>query len=193
MSNYDSLTQQATNSLATSFGIDSFSNQTCDLQRELNQIQRRMIMRDIAVRGFTNDKFNTTFGKGLFRRALFNGSVELTNPNQKYLVDYLTFQDWQNTAKSDEQMAILHKLYNSGFTDTDEIFCSWVKHYEPISKTKTDVGGFSVYSIGTQELYISIDDAEHGTVEDWSLTVKNCDKLGVNKPVFLATNLNYIN
>ena len=40
-------------------------------------------MREIAVRGFMNEKFNTTFGKGLFRRAMFNGSVELGIPNQK--------------------------------------------------------------------------------------------------------------
>ena len=47
-------------------------------------------MREIAVRGFINEKFNTTFGKGLFRRAVYNGSVELHKPNQKYLVDYLS-------------------------------------------------------------------------------------------------------
>ena len=44
-------------------------------------------MREIAVRGFINDKFNTTFGKGLFRRAVFNGSVEIRDPYSKYLVD----------------------------------------------------------------------------------------------------------
>ena len=46
-------------------------------------------MREIAIRGFINEKFNTTFGKGLFRRAVYNGSVELHDPNQKYLVDYI--------------------------------------------------------------------------------------------------------
>ncbi len=51
-------------------------------------------MRAIAVRGFINEKFNTTSGKSLFRRALFNGSIELRDPNQKYLVDYYTYPEW---------------------------------------------------------------------------------------------------
>ena len=45
-------------------------------------------MRAIAVRGFINDKLDTTSSRTLFRKALFNGSVELRDPNQKYLVDY---------------------------------------------------------------------------------------------------------
>ncbi|HQT82369.1 MAG: hypothetical protein B7Z60_09340 [Ferrovum sp. 37-45-19] len=150
-------------------------------------------MRAIAVRGFANDKFNTTFGKGLFRRALINGSIELSNPNQKYLVDYYTFSDWMNTAKSDEQMAVVNQLLSHGFTETDEVCCSWIQHYDPVSKTKTKVNGYSVYSAGTQELYVRIDDNEHGTVEDWSLDVKNCNKLGANKPIFLATNVDLVN
>lgn len=67
-------------------------------------------MREIAVRGFINEKFNTTFGKGLFRRAMFNGSVELGSPNQKYLVDYFEYSNWENTAKTDQQMATVRKL-----------------------------------------------------------------------------------
>ena len=74
-------------------------------------------MRDIAVRGFINDKFNTTFGKGLFRRAVFNGSVELANPQEKYLVDYYSYEDWQNTAKTDQQMASVKKLINSNIVN----------------------------------------------------------------------------
>jgi hypothetical protein len=148
-----------------------------------------MIMRDIAVRGFINDKFNTPFGKGLFRRAVFNGSVELADPKEKYLVDYYSYTDWQNTAKSDEQMAIVNKLAKSGVDPDDEVYCSWILHYDPISKTKTKVGGFSVYSPQTQELYIAIDDEPHGTSEDWSLPARLCKNTGATKPVFVATNV----
>ena len=42
-------------------------------------------MREIAIRGFANEKFNTSFGKGLFRRAVFNVSVEVRDPYTKYL------------------------------------------------------------------------------------------------------------
>ena len=67
-------------------------------------------MREIAVRGFINEKFNTTFGKGLFRRAVYNGSVELHKPNQKYLVDYFSYLEWEAQARYDEQMAVIKKL-----------------------------------------------------------------------------------
>ncbi len=146
-------------------------------------------MRDIAVRGFINEKFNTTFGKGLFRRAVFNGSVELANPKEKYLVDYYSFADWQNTAKSDAQMAAVRKMADAGINEADEIYCSWVLHYNPVSKAKTKVDGFSVYAPQTQELYICIDDANNHTVEEWSLPVKACKTAGPNKPVFIATNV----
>lgn len=150
-------------------------------------------MRDIAVRGFINDKFNTSFGKGLFRRAVFNGSVELGDPKEKYLVDYYSYSDWENTAKSDEQMAIVKKLAQSGVNPEDEVYCSWIQHYDPISKTKTKVGGFSVYSPQTQELYITIDDVPNGTSEDWSLPARLCKNTGSNKPVFVATNVDLTN
>nr|WP_315126509.1 hypothetical protein [uncultured Polynucleobacter sp.] len=146
-------------------------------------------MRDIAVRGFVNDKCGTTFGKGLFRRAIFNGSVELGSPKEKYLVDYFEFNDWINTAKTDVQMADVKKLMDSGVNDDDEIYCSWIQHYNPISKTKTKVGGFSVYAPNTQELYIAIDDVLNGTIEDWTLPARLCKTAGANKPIFVATNV----
>lgn len=146
-------------------------------------------MRDIAVRGFINDKFNTTFGKGLFRRAVFNGSVELGNPKEKYLVDYYEYTDWENLAKSDIEMQVINQLAESGFTGTESIFCSWIQHYDPLSKTKTKVGGFSIYSPETQELYIRISDLVHHTEDDWTLPARLCKTTGINKPVFVATNV----
>ncbi len=146
-------------------------------------------MRDIAVRGFVNDKCGTTFGKGLFRRAVFNGSVELSSPKEKYLVDYFELNDWMNTAKTDEQMTDVKKLMASGVDSEAEIYCSWIQHYDPMTKSKTKVGGFSVYAPNTQELYIAIDDVPNGTVEDWTLPVRLCKTAGANKPVFIATNV----
>jgi hypothetical protein len=118
---------------------------------------------------------------------------ELGDPKEKYLVDYYSYSDWENAAKSDEQMAIVKKLAQSGVNPEDEVYCSWIQHYDPISKTKTKVGGFSVYSPQTQELYITIDDVPNGTSEDWSLPARLCKNTGSNKPVFVATNVDLTN
>ncbi len=146
-------------------------------------------MREIAVRGFINEKFNTTFGKGLFRRAVYNGSVELRNPNTKYLVDFYRYVEWENLAKTDDQMAIVRKLAKSNINQDDEVLMSWVVHYDSLSKTKTAIDGFAILSPSSSELYIAITDLNHGVNEDWTLTVQSCKTMGVNKPVFIATNV----
>lgn len=145
-------------------------------------------MREIAVRGFINEKLNTTFGKGLFRRAVYNGSVELRNPSSKYLVDYYQYPEWEAKATRDDQMAVINRLIDSGITEQDELLYSWLLRYDPFSKAKTKVEGYSVYSPSTQELFIQINDPENQTVEDWSLEVRACKIIAPNKPVFIATN-----
>ena len=134
-----------------------------------------MIEREIAVRGFVNEKFNTTFGKNQFRRAFFNGSVELRNPNSKYL--------------SDEQMNIIRQLRSSGFPENEDLLFSWLVRYDPLTKSKTKVDGYSIYAPSTSELYTTINDPDNQTVEEWTLDVHLCRNIGVNKPVFFATNV----
>ena len=70
--------------------------------------------REIAVRGFNNERINTSFGKGLFRRAIYNGSVELRNPNEKYLIDLYDFAHWQHQARSDYQIDIVSHCLQRG-------------------------------------------------------------------------------
>jgi hypothetical protein len=146
-------------------------------------------MREIAVRGFINEKFNTTFGKGLFRRAIFNGSVELHNPNQKYLVDYFSYLEWESQAKSDVQIASTKELTNSGIAGQDDMLFSWLVHYDPLTKSKERTEGYSVYSPNTRELFIKIDDPANQTVDEWTLDVHPCKSTGANKPVFIAANV----
>jgi len=146
-------------------------------------------MREIAVRGFMNEKFNTTFGKGLFRRAMFNGSVELGSPNQKYLVDYFEYSNWENTAKTDEQMVTVRKLSDAGIAGQAGVLMSWIQHYDPLTKTKQGVGGFSIYSPETKELHVEIEDPANNTKDSWTLDVHLCKSTGANKPVFIATNV----
>jgi len=146
-------------------------------------------MREIAVRGFINEKFNTTFGKGLFRRAVYNGSVELHNPNQKYLVDYFSYLEWESQAKSDEQMAIVKSLESTNVAQEEDLLFSWLIHYDPLTKSKERADGYSVYSPNTRELFIKIDDPANQTVDEWTLNVHNCKSTGANKPVFIAANV----
>jgi len=146
-------------------------------------------MREIAVRGFINEKFNTTFGKGLFRRAVYNGSVELHKPNQKYLVDYYSYLEWESQGKSDEQMAIVKSLESTNIAQEEDLLFSWLIHYDPLTKSKERVNGYSVYSPKTRELFIKIDDELNHTEDEWTLSVHPCRATGANKPVFVATNV----
>ena len=146
-------------------------------------------MREIAVRGFINEKFNTTFGKGLFRRAVYNGSVELHKPNQKYLVDYYSYLEWESQAKSDEQLTIVKSLESTNVAQEEDLLFSWLIHYDPLTKSKERVNGYSVYSPTTRELFIKIDDGLNHTEDEWTLNVHPCRATGANKPVFVATNV----
>ncbi len=149
-------------------------------------------MREIAVRGFINEKFNTTFGKGLFRRAVFNGSVELHNPNQKYLVDYFSYLEWETQAKTDEQLKVINELTSVNLgKETDWLF-SWLIHYDPLTKSKQRVNGYSIYSPNTRELFIKIDDPNNQTQDEWTLDVHSCKSTGANKPVFVAANVDLV-
>lgn len=146
-------------------------------------------MREIVIRGFANEKFNTTFGKGLFRRAVFNGSVELGGPNQKYLVDFYEYNHWANLAKTPNQIATINNLIHQCIQNQASTLLSWLMHYDPLSKVKTPTDGFCVYLPKTQELYIQIDDPTHQTQDEWTLNVHHCKTTGINKPVFIATNI----
>ncbi len=147
-------------------------------------------MREIAIRGFINEKYNTPFGKGLFRRAIYNGSVELHNPNQKYLVDFYEYGQFQHTAKTNGQINILNNLVACGVANTPDLVMSWIVHYEPLTKSKQLVDGYCIYLQSTGEVHIEIEDVLNGTKDEWDLKAHHCKAVGANKPVFVATNVN---
>jgi len=149
-------------------------------------------MREIAVRGFINEKFNTTFGKGLFRRAVFNGSVELHDPNQKYLVDYFSYLEWETQAKTDEQLKVINELTSVNLGEETGLLFSWLIHYDPLTKSKQRVNGYSIYSPNTRELFIKIDDPDNQTQDEWTLDVHSCKSTGANKPIFVAANVDLV-
>ena len=149
-------------------------------------------MRAIAVRGFINDKLDTTSSRTLFRKALINGSVELRDPNQKYLVDYFNYLQWETQAKSDKQLEIVNELIAKCFDKEPDYLFSWMLHYEPLTKTKKRVEGYSIYASKTKELYVWINDAINQTKDEWELNVCHCKAIGKNKPVFVASNCELI-
>ena len=89
------------------------------------------IERAIAVRLFINDKFNTTYGKSLFRKAIFNGMIELKDPKTKFLVDLYQYPKWEALAKNDMQMDTIRELANTDFPADESLLFSWIAHYDP--------------------------------------------------------------
>ncbi len=145
------------------------------------------IERDIAVRLFINDKFNTTFGKGLFRKAIFNGTIEVKNPKAKFLIDLYPYSRWEAIAKSDMQMETIRELANTDIPTTEEYLFSWIVHYDATSKTKTPVKGFLVYSTETHEIHVNIDSPEFATCEQWDLRTHACKATGSGVPALIAS------
>lgn len=148
--------------------------------------------RQIAVRLFINEKFNTTFGKGLFRRAIYNGTIELRDPKTKFLIDLFLYNEWEAKAKSDIQMETIQKLRTSDMPSTEGLLYSWITHYDPSSKAKTAVKGFLVYSPETSEIYVNIESPEFNTVEEWELRSHACKTTGSNIPAVIASNANLV-
>jgi hypothetical protein len=147
-----------------------------------------MKQKDIVVRGFMNEKFGATYGKGLFHRAIYNGSVEIRNPYSKYLIDLFEYDRWEIHAAGSDQLAWTKKLAKAQINEAPEALASWIQHYDPVTKLKTPVDGVCVYLPMSQELYIAINDSERDLFEEWTLQAKHCLKSGPNKPIFIATN-----
>jgi hypothetical protein len=145
------------------------------------------IERAIAVRLFINDKFNTTYGKSLFRKAIFNGTIELKDPKAKFLIDLYQYPKWEALAKNDIQMDIIRELANGDFPADESLLFSWIAHYDPQTKVKTAVKGYLVYSPESHEIYVDIDSSEFGTCEQWELKAHPCKAVGTGIPAVVAS------
>lgn len=142
--------------------------------------------KEIAVRLFENPRYGTTFGKGLYRSAVFNASAEIKSPHVKYLLDFESAERWQHTAKSDGDMVFVDHLAE---VNKPDLLVSWVQRYDSASKTKTRVNGFATLDTDTGELMLLIDDVDSGIEDTWQLTAKPCrSSSGKNSPQLLATN-----
>ena len=54
---------------------------------------------EIAVRLYDNNSYGTTYGKGLYRRAIYNGTIDAKEFNAKYLADIALYAKLIKLAK----------------------------------------------------------------------------------------------
>lgn len=141
---------------------------------------------EIAVRLYENPKYGNTYGKGLYHQALFNASADIQTPKVKYLLDYLPFDRWQHSAVTDDEMDALEIVREQANTN---LLVSWIVRYDPVSKIKTAVTGFSTFNLANHQLQLALIDDASGISENWQLVAKTCkSRHNKNSPQLLATN-----
>lgn len=140
----------------------------------------------IAVRLYENQKYGTTYAKGQYRRAIYNGSIDIKNPKIKYLIDLCPSEEWLHSARTDAQMEIIRGLGDI----SKKYLCSWLFSYNSDTKQKTFVAGLCRMDIDTMLIEILICDDVTGVELTETLQVKAC-RTGtgnVKSPQLLATN-----
>ena len=140
---------------------------------------------EIAVRLYDNNTYGTTYGRGLYRKAIYNGTIDAKHSNAKYLVDFYNYEDWANQAKTDVDM----KFIANATPDADMLF-SWVKRYDGATKSKTPVTGMCLINTATMDMTVAILDEQRGVDEVWNLNARPCRQVaqGKRSPQLLATN-----
>jgi hypothetical protein len=145
--------------------------------------------KEIAVRFYTNEKFGSAFGKGMFRKAVFNGTADLFQPSAKYLLDMLSYTDWVNAAKTDEDMQALAMANEVIATQsTGDWLATFIKRLDS-DGTKPRVFGFGVLNLDTNNLVLVIKDEVKCVEEVWQLNAKPCKQSSSKgAPQLLASN-----
>ena len=105
-------------------------------------LDKSTTQQEIAVRLYDNKFYGTTYGKGLYRKAIYNGSIDMKNPSRKYVIDLFQYNDWSIQASTDEQVKITETV--SKVPDT---IYSWIFLYDPTTKIKTPVYGCCVLDL----------------------------------------------
>lgn len=140
---------------------------------------------EIAVRLYENQTYGTTYGKGLFRKALFNGSIDIKTPCTKYVIDLFNYDDWCNIAKTSEQMVIIRDV-----PQQEDTLFSWINRYDRTTKQKTLVSGFCSFDCDSKGMRIMILDPVTQIEDVWQISAKPCQSNtnGLRSPQLLATN-----
>ena len=152
-----------------------------------SKIKGDLKMKNIAVRLWNNQMFGTTYGKGLRRKAYFNGTVQIAIPHIKYLIDLEPVEYWYHHTKDPVHLKMLEK---SNFEPVDDpnVLMSWITRYE--DGIKTAVEGYCCFDLNSSQLLIAIFDPEYNLEETWELKVKECLNRTPGKPTpnLIATN-----
>ena len=140
---------------------------------------------ELAVRLYENSTYGTTYGKGLFRRALFNGSIDIKSPLVKYVIDLFNYEDWCNIAKTHAQIEII-----TGVPQQADTLYTWINRYNTSTKQKTLVSGFCSFDCESKDINVMIIDPECNIEGVWKISAKPCqtNRNGLRAPQFLATN-----
>ena len=143
----------------------------------------------MELRLYDNPMYGSTCGKGLYRTALFNGSLDILEPRLKYLVDLYDFDVWQHKAKTVEQMEILRYIIEENLNST---LLSWIVEYDMSTKVKRYTCGFLSFDPITNNSILWINDIKNGIRENWSISLKPCkDVVDKRVPTLWATNKEY--
>lgn len=149
-------------------------------------------MKEITARLWENQKYGTTYGKGQYRKAIYNGTLELNDPYAKYLVDFEEISDWFHFAKSPTHQAITQKLDSIPANEMG-ILMSWLYRYE--YGIKTAVGGYAALDLNCMRIQLQVDDQDLDISENWELPVRSCIARipGKPTPALIATTLSELN
>lgn len=147
--------------------------------------------RKIAVRFYENKKYGTTYGKGLYRAAIYNGTADLEEPNAKYLLDMFGYADWENTARTNNDMELLKAADDLiGTAPKADFLATWIKRWDA-DGSKPRVYGFGVLDLNSNRLMLAINDEVTGVENAWALEAKPCKRASDNRksPNLFATNV----
>ena len=148
-------------------------------------LDKSTTQQEIAVRLYDNKFYGTTYGKGLYRKAIYNGSIDMKNPSRKYVIDLFQYNDWSIQASTDEQVKITETV--SKVPDT---IYSWIFLYDPTTKIKTPVYGCCVLDLNSNKMEILINSNGNENSVFWELEARPCKPTndGRKVPQLLATN-----
>jgi hypothetical protein len=154
---------------------------------QLKEIQMQEQQKGIAVRLYENKKYGTTYGKGIWHRALFNGSIDVDGASAAYLTDFFNADDWAELIKTSLQAEIANSILSEESPTKHQVF-SWLQRYNRLTKMKGYVDGFVRYDMSTGEMLVYIKDGIDGYEETWRLNARPCRTGATNAPDILATN-----
>ena len=139
---------------------------------------------EIAMRLYENKGYGKTNGPGLYKKALFNGTIDVKDPCVKFVIDFYSYDDWCNSAKTDMQMQVLAQI-----TPEPQKLYSWVTRYDTLTKQKTLVMGVCTIDTDALAVTATIIDTDSCIEDAWSMQARACKSTGTyNSPQLLATN-----